>query len=136
MYFQDLQHFLFKPDNWHHGVDLFAINIARGREHGIGSYGALKSFCKEHSIYRKFYTKKMNDANLFINLKQVQAIRDMYISKADAATYTGIPSTADWFCCSSSGICCCLAFICNFAPMLFLLPCIISHSCYISKSVL
>ena len=48
----DLQHFLFKPDNWHHGVDLFAINIARGREHGIGSYGAVKAFCKNHRIYQ------------------------------------------------------------------------------------
>ena len=35
-----------------------------------------------------------------------------------------------------SCICCCLAFIYNFEPMLFLLPCIICHSCYINKSVL
>ena len=34
-----------------------------------------------------------------------------------------------------SRMCCFLAFIYNFAPMLFLLPRIICHSCYIHKSV-
>jgi len=81
---KDLQHMLFKPDNWHHGVDLFAINIARGREHGIGTYGALKRFCKSHDIYKKFYIKRANDANLFINVDQINSIRNMYISKANA----------------------------------------------------
>lgn len=80
----DLQHFLFKPDNWHHGVDLFAINIARGREHGIGSYGAIKQFCKNHRIYSKFYRQMQSDAALFNSLDQIKVVRDRYISRADA----------------------------------------------------
>jgi peroxidase len=81
----DLQHHLFKPDNWHHGVDLFAINIARGREHGIGSYGAVKTFCKNHKIYSKFYKGQHTDSALFNSVAQIKTIRDKYISKPDAA---------------------------------------------------
>ena len=81
---KDLQHFLFKPDNWHHGVDLFAINIARGRDHGLGSYGAVKSFCKNHQIYSRFYRGMESDRQLFHSLSQIKKIRDTYISEADA----------------------------------------------------
>ena len=82
---KDLQHFLFKPDNWHHGVDLFAINIARGRDHGLGSYGAVKSFCKNHQIYSRFYRGMESDRQLFHSLSQIKKVRDTYISEANAA---------------------------------------------------
>lgn len=82
---KDLQHFLFKPSNWHHGVDLFAINIARGRDHAIGSYGALVDFCKDHRIYGKFYNGMDTDATLYHSVSQWTKIKDAYISKSDAS---------------------------------------------------
>jgi peroxidase len=48
-------HNLFKPNNFAHGVDLLAINIGRGREHGVDGYEAMKTFCMSHPDYSKFY---------------------------------------------------------------------------------
>ena len=58
-----------------------AINIARGREHGIGSYGAIKTFCKNHAVYTKFYRNMQSDENLFHSKEQINTVRDFYIAK-------------------------------------------------------
>jgi len=76
---KDLAHNLFKPHDSAHGVDLAAINIARGREHGIGSYGAIKSFCQNHAVYSRFYRNMQTDEKLFHSRSQVNTIRNFYI---------------------------------------------------------
>jgi len=54
-YAQATMSHLFKPNNFQHGTDLGSINIARGREHGVGSYEAVKRFCMQHESYRRLY---------------------------------------------------------------------------------
>ncbi|CAG5096998.1 Oidioi.mRNA.OKI2018_I69.XSR.g14884.t1.cds [Oikopleura dioica] len=54
-YAQATMSHLFKPNNFRHGTDLGSINIARGREHGVGSYEAVKRFCMGHESFRRLY---------------------------------------------------------------------------------
>lgn len=46
---------LFKPKGMAHGLDLIAINLARGREHGLGTYHALRDWCMAHEDYAALY---------------------------------------------------------------------------------
>jgi len=57
-YAESTQNNLFKPSNFQHGADLLSINQARGREHGVAGYEAVKAFCMRHPKFGKFYGGK------------------------------------------------------------------------------
>ena len=46
----DVRNNLFKKFGTSEGGDLFAINIQRGREHGIGGYLAVRRWCRNNGF--------------------------------------------------------------------------------------
>merc|ERR1711990_1397585 len=77
------QNNLFKPNNFQHGVDLLSINLARGREHGVGSYNNVRNFCMRHPKYGKFYRgqmpQMMNGWNTIVGLYDSPQDIDLYV---------------------------------------------------------
>ena len=49
------QHHLFKPFGMDHGVDLFTINIIRGRDHGLASYTKYREACEADPVFSTYY---------------------------------------------------------------------------------
>lgn len=79
------QNNLFKPNNFRHGVDLLSINLARGREHGVGSYNNVRNFCMQHQKFGKFYRGTMPAM-----MQGWQQIVNLYDSPQDIDLYVGI----------------------------------------------
>ncbi|CAG5102891.1 Oidioi.mRNA.OKI2018_I69.chr1.g514.t1.cds [Oikopleura dioica] len=83
-YAEATNHKLFKPNTLSHGVDLLAINLARGREHGLGTYNALRDWCMNHEDYGIMYNGLPSMQNGWNN------IRNMYNNDGDIDLYVGL----------------------------------------------
>nr|CCG47854.1 oikosin 21b [Oikopleura dioica] len=77
-------HKLFKPNTLNHGVDLLAINLARGREHGLGTYHELRDWCMNHDDYGIMYNGLPSMQNGWNN------VRNMYNNDGDVDLYVGL----------------------------------------------
>lgn len=93
-FWDTFQHNLFKPKNAKHGGDLLTFNIARGREHGVGSYMTVRNFCVNHPVFTDLYDgdtieEKMavTDAKMAPNWVNVL---NMYESIEDVDLYVGL----------------------------------------------
>ena len=78
---ESLKEFLFSKDN-KFGKDLFAINVQRGREHGLRGY----------NDYREYYG--MQRANSFDDFKEIKPelrmkLAELYNHVDDVDTYAG-----------------------------------------------
>merc|ERR1712130_75284 len=115
----DTLHNFFKPNNFHHGVDLFSINISRGRDHGLAGYTKLKDFCENHDTYsvyyngwagmqsgyddliNDFYKGVEDDVDLYVGLLMEEALSDGEVGPTTACIvahqYINWKETDKWF---------------------------------------
>jgi len=83
-YADSTQHNLFKPADFEHGVDLLSINLARGRDHGVGGYEEVKAFCRSHQKFGAFYNGEPK------MLPGWDAVRSLFAHKDDIDLYAGL----------------------------------------------
>ena len=60
---EDLKNHLFQPPGGRHGMDLIALNVQRGRDHGIPSYNEMREKCglRRATRFEDLYGELPND---------------------------------------------------------------------------
>jgi peroxidase len=79
---KDVRDYLYRDAN-NPGLDLAAINIQRGRDHGIPGYINYLKYCFNVDIY------KWNDLSRFIPYYQLQKLKYLYKSPEDIDLFSG-----------------------------------------------
>lgn len=69
---QDIKNYLYKVTKKKFGNDLPALNIQRGREHGIPPYYVFLEFCYGYEI------KSWNDMKYFIPNNKLKNLKSVY----------------------------------------------------------
>lgn len=71
---------LFQPEKSHHGFDLFALNIQRGRDHGLAPYNQWRELCNLSPVNDWPSLEKEMRASSFVVIKQIyQDVKDIDI---------------------------------------------------------
>jgi len=78
---RELTNKLFRPWNSTFGLDLFALNVQRGRDHGLKGYPSWLKQCALNQV------KSFSDLEQFIPRKLVKILRRHYASVADIDLY-------------------------------------------------
>ena len=81
----DITDHLFEGRSGGGGLDLVALNIQRGRDHGIAGYNAYREICKAGNGR----AQRWEDLEDFIPRHQVQKLRQIYRSIDDIDLYVG-----------------------------------------------
>jgi len=69
---QDIKNYLYKVKDKNFGNDLGALNVQRGRDHGLPPYYVFAEFCFGYQI------KSWEDVSKFIPNHKVQLLRSIY----------------------------------------------------------
>lgn len=82
----DLHNYLYRVKGQPHGLDLAAINIQRGRDHGLPGYTAYLDFCFGYKV------KSWGDLNHFIPYETLNIFKKYYADPADIDLWSAVVS--------------------------------------------
>lgn len=68
---QQVTNHLFQPEKSNHGFDLFALNIQRGRDHGLAPYIQWRELCNLSPVNDWLELEKEMRPSSFVVLKQI-----------------------------------------------------------------
>ena len=71
VYNKQVTNHLFQPEKSNHGFDLFAINVQRGRDHGLAPYYEWRSLCNLSLVTDWHDLEKETRPTSFTVLKQI-----------------------------------------------------------------
>ena len=69
---------MFQPEKSSHGFDLFALNIQRGRDHGLAPYIQWREICNLPPVNDWLELEKEMRPSSFVVLKQIYQLIDRY----------------------------------------------------------
>ncbi len=73
---QQVTNHLFQPEKSNHGFDLFALNIQRGRDHGLAPYIQWREICNLPPVNDWLELEKEMRPSSFVVLKQIYQLID------------------------------------------------------------
>lgn len=77
---------LFQPINSTYGIDLFAVNIQRGRDHGLATYAEWRSICNLPVV------NEWQDLENVMRPSSLRVMKSTYSKPQDVDLYVGILS--------------------------------------------
>merc|ERR1712121_234864 len=80
---EDLRNHLFESRSGSGGLDLVAVNVQRGRDHGLPGYNKYKEICTGEKA------KDFNDLRKVMDAKHIEQLKSVYRQVADIDLYVG-----------------------------------------------